>query len=498
MNSTEPTQETSPAKQQEIENAEGTGLTNNQLKEAGEQSGTKDHHPADRNVEAESEREAVIEGGAGKEQGEGLVKGKELPKMKEEEVEEAKEKEPAPDLSQQPEEPDTESLPLPEEKVRKPQENQHQQETQVPPIESQTKPNDRPSTTTEQNLAQDPNRSDHEQADQFSPQVQELLAIFPQIQPSILEDVLAAHGNVVSACISDLLAISDPTYKPSAQESLVQSDEELARQLSLQESQQQQGSQEQQQISNLPYQPRIKRNTPPNRSFVRPGPAQPVEQALADPIGGQPGLSSGGKDEIQKIAEEIGKLAETGKKTMSMWLEKAKAKMQEIQLPNQPPSQAESLEGGYEHVGRPSSSSNPVSPNPANHPNPSAPSTTKNSRITPALPHASRYANTNRTNPSTQSSARTLGGPVMSSHHGSSETPRAVVEGYQVEDSHPSSTPHDRERLAGSKADASVPALAKIPSAQSSAILPQHHQAKVRDDDEESLEYTRNPFEDDD
>jgi hypothetical protein len=95
------------------------------------------------------------------------------------------------------------------------------------------------------------------------------------------------------------------------QESLVQSDEELARQLSLQESQQQQGSQEQQQISNLPYQPRIKRNTPPNRSFVRPAPAQQVEQASADPIGGQPGLSSGGKDEIQKIAEEIGKLAES-------------------------------------------------------------------------------------------------------------------------------------------------------------------------------------------
>jgi hypothetical protein len=224
MNSTEPTgQETSPAKQQEQENAEGPGPTNDNLKEGGEQSGTKDHHPAGSNVKAESEREAVIEGGAGMEQAEGLVKEKELPKMKEKEVEEVEEKEQELDPRQQPEGLDTEKPPLPEENVKESQENQHQQENQVPPIESQSKPNDRPSTTTEQNLTQDPNRSAHEQADQFSPQVQELLAIFPQIQPSILEDVLAAHGNVVSACISDLLAISDPTYKPSAQVSYIPS-----------------------------------------------------------------------------------------------------------------------------------------------------------------------------------------------------------------------------------------------------------------------------------
>jgi hypothetical protein len=68
-----------------------------------------------------------------------------------------------------------------------------------------------------QNQTQNQATSENQPVNQHSPQVQELLAIFPQIQPSILEDVLAAHRNEVSACISDLLAISDPTYKPSEQ-----------------------------------------------------------------------------------------------------------------------------------------------------------------------------------------------------------------------------------------------------------------------------------------
>ncbi|PLW44315.1 hypothetical protein PCANC_09956 [Puccinia coronata f. sp. avenae] len=359
-----------------------------------------------------------------------------------------------------------------------------------PPLKSQH--DQRPAQNQTQNQA----TSENQPVNQHSPQVQELLAIFPQIQPSILEDVLAAHRNEVSACISDLLAISDPTYKPSEQESMAQLDAELARQLSLQETQQQHAAQpspnDRQQISNLPYQPRIKRNTPTSRSFVRQAPPSQPQQ---DQAGG----ANDGKDEIQKIAEEIGKLAETGKKTMSLWLEKAKAKIQEIQLPTSPVSQSESLEGNYEHVARPSSSSIPASPNATNPPNTSATSTTtKSTRITPALPHSSRYSNTNRTPTSTHPSTRSLGGPPSSTQlYPSSEKSKVMTEGYHVEET--SSTAKDAQKLGSTTV--AHPSLEKIPSAASSATLPlNHHQhsTKVREDDEESLEYTRNPFEDDD
>jgi len=247
----------------------------------------------------------------------GMKEEEEKQKPQEPEQQEPKQQDP------EQQEPEQQKEKLEETAEERPPETQHDQEP---------KP--------EQNSIQPQSRLESEQPDQYSPQVQELLAIFPQIQPSILEDVLAAHGNDVSACISDLLAISDPTYKPSEQESMAQLDAELARQLTLQETQQQQATgpaiNEQQQISNLPYQPRIKRTTTPNRSFVRQAPPPQAQSYQAS-------SSSDGKDEIQKIADEIGKLAETGKKTVSLWLEKAKSKIQEIQLPTPPHSQSEPL-----------------------------------------------------------------------------------------------------------------------------------------------------------
>ncbi|KNZ54870.1 uncharacterized protein VP01_2828g4 [Puccinia sorghi] len=375
---------------------------------------------------------------------------------------------------QKPREPEQQKEKLKETAEERPPETQHDQEP---------KP--------EQNPIQAQNRLENEQPDQYSSQVQELLAIFPQIQPSILEDVLAAHGNEVSACISDLLAISDPTYKPSEQESMAQLDAELARQLTLQETQQQQATRpainEQEQLSYLPYQPRIKRTTPPNRSFVRQvSPAQ----AQSDQASG----TSDGKDEIQKIADEIGKLAETGKKTMSLWLEKAKSKIQEIQLPTPPLSQSEHLAGDYEHAERPSSSSTSTFSNSFNSPNSSAmAATAKNPRITPALPHASRYSNANRTPTTVQPSARSLGRPPSSTQlHPSPDNSKVIPEGYHVEESN--STTKDAQTLGSATVGHS--SFDKIPSATLPPNQHHQHQSKVRDDDEESLEYTRNvrPF----
>ncbi|POW03196.1 hypothetical protein PSHT_11743 [Puccinia striiformis] len=327
-----------------------------------------------------------------------------------------------------------------------------------------------------------------EQVDQCSAQVQELLAIFPQIQPSILEDVLAAHGNDVSACISDLLAISDPTYKPSAQDSMVQLDEELARQLSLQEQQQSAPSNEQQQQqqnpSNLPYQPRIKRTTPPNRNFVRTQQQDPEPTSSSDQIG-----FNNGKDEIQKIAEEIGKLAETGKKTMSSWLEKAKAKMQEIQSPIIPSTSSEPEildDRAYENKTRPSTTSTNHQPLLSLHLLLQPSNFTRDSKRVFLVEIDRR--NTRYSNPARQTPSTTPASAPRSTIGSSSESSRGGTEGYTVQ-----SNPSDK----------SIPALngKLLPPISSSHLVPVHshlNQAKIRDDDEESLEYTRNPFEDDD
>lgn len=50
-----------------------------------------------------------------------------------------------------------------------------------------------------------------------SPEVRELAVMFPQIQPSIIEAVLEAHRNEPGACVPDLLAMSDPTWKPASE-----------------------------------------------------------------------------------------------------------------------------------------------------------------------------------------------------------------------------------------------------------------------------------------
>ncbi|KAG0144462.1 hypothetical protein CROQUDRAFT_660031, partial [Cronartium quercuum f. sp. fusiforme G11] len=294
----------------------------------------------------------------------------------------------------------------------------------------------------------------------LSPEVRELAVMFPQIQPSILEAVLAAHHNQAAECVSDLLAMSDPTWKPTA-EDIVTSDEALARQLAREE-----GIQPQQPTlpqMNVPYQPRIRRN-PSTRS----PPSSYDPSPLSPNTAGTSLISPSGKDEIQKIADEFSKIAETGKKTVSMWLNKAKAKIQEMQQPQSNDGRSDEPMNEYDIT-----ASHPASERVANGSEygSSLSTTTRSNRISPALPYSSRY----------DSSAPTK----------KSETPAAVTNTSTVRQSIPAvGGYHVEEPLHENR----IPAVGGTSGGKS---IPSPGPNRTRDDDEESLEYTRNPFEDD-
>lgn len=309
-----------------------------------------------------------------------------------------------------------------------------------------------------------------------SAEVRELAIMFPQIPVAILEAVLAAHQNDPGECVSDLLAMNDPTWKP-APEDIMKSDEALARQLAREE-EQRMPAQPIPQI-NVPYQPRIKRN-PSNRTST-----STYEQRTETPSTFEPGQSSAsnitGKDEIQKIAEEFSKMAETGKKTVSTWLTKAKAKIQELQQPptdlpidptthekEYPQPQPAIVINGAEYGG--GSSSNPK----------------RSTRISPALPYASRYDST----PSTRSPAQTATGSTTS-NPALPRTSTPIVESKRGDEM---SNTQD-----GSSKSKQVATGTTI--GNTNTLIPNKpltSAERTRDEDEESLEYTRNPFEDED
>ncbi|KAH9824868.1 hypothetical protein DFH28DRAFT_942034 [Melampsora americana] len=310
-----------------------------------------------------------------------------------------------------------------------------------------------------------------------SAEVRELAIMFPQIPVPILEAVLAAHQNDPGECISDLLAMNDPSWKP-APEDIMKSDEALARQLAREEEEvEQQIPVEPTPQFNLPYQPRIKRN-PSNRVPVSTYESRPDPSPFPQP--GQSSSNLTGKDEIQKIADEFSKMAETGKKTVSTWLNKAKAKIQELQQPpadlssdsiknenHLHPSQPEIIISGAEYGG---SSSN----------------TKRSSRISPALPYSSRYDST----PSTRTPADPATGSVTT-HPSLQRTSSPAVEtkrGDEMMDT--------QDRTGKSKEVTTRTTMGKTESLIPNKPITNVH--RTRDEDEESLEYTRNPFEDED
>ncbi|EGF99422.1 uncharacterized protein MELLADRAFT_118315 [Melampsora larici-populina 98AG31] len=309
-----------------------------------------------------------------------------------------------------------------------------------------------------------------------SAEVRELAIMFPQIPQAILEAVLAAHQNDPGECVSDLLAMNDPTWKPTA-EDLMKSDEALARQLAREEEQQSIPTPQPIPQINVPYQPRIKKN-PSNRS-----PMSTYEQRTENPSNGETGQSSSnltGKDEIQKIADEFSRMAETGKKTVSTWLNKAKAKIQELQQPSADlPSDPTSHENEYQ-------ASQPaiVISGAEYGTSPSNPK--RSSRISPALPYASRYDSA----PPTRTPADTATGSVTNNP----SLPRTSTPTVEPKRGDEMMNVHDASSK--SKQVATGTAIGNT-----NTLIPNKpltSAQRTRDEDEESLEYTRNPFEDED
>ncbi|CAH7684489.1 hypothetical protein BY996DRAFT_6423355 [Phakopsora pachyrhizi] len=322
-----------------------------------------------------------------------------------------------------------------------------------------------------QNQTQNPhNNQDQLNLNEFSDEVRQLSSMFPQIGPSIIEAVLVAHNNDGSACVSDLLAMSDPSYKPAQQEAVAQTDEELARQLDLQErqmgqmAQQATQSQQQQQQFQVPYQPRIKKGGTQTRQRYGDSGQQPDSEHQIN----NNNEDHAGKDELQKITDELSKLAETGKKTVSTWLNKAKAKMQEIQQQGQNQTASSSSTtpaeqfDSYEHIEPPLKKelNTNISTN-----------TNRSTRISPTLPYASRYespgdqsADTSKNNLKYDNLGRKSNTGLIVGGAGAGVVAGSVIGGVVNK----SSNDHKKEN------------------------------EKASESDDESLEYTRNPFEDDD
>ncbi|KAF8517656.1 hypothetical protein JB92DRAFT_3142279 [Gautieria morchelliformis] len=142
------------------------------------------------------------------------------------------------------------------------------------------------------------------------PKVAALLAMFPDFDTSLLQSVLESVAGDQDRAVDVLLGMSDPSYTSSERADLTQTelDEEIARRLMLEESEQHAARRPREsRVSSgyVPYQPRS-------------GAAYPSDRQRTD------------GDGATQFQEQLGKFAETGKKTFSTFLSKVKAKMQEF------------------------------------------------------------------------------------------------------------------------------------------------------------------------
>ncbi|KAG5646250.1 hypothetical protein DXG03_004077 [Asterophora parasitica] len=157
------------------------------------------------------------------------------------------------------------------------------------------------------------------------PRVAALRAIFPDYDDLILISVLAEVGGDQDRAIDALLGMSDPEYKPdpSAPQvgaggagttiSQTELDEQLARHL----------MQEEQEAHQAAWQAQQDTRIRPARQ------GQGQGQAQYAPQGGQGGQG----DTMAEIQQQLGKIAETGKKTFGNIFSKVKAKIQEMDQP---------------------------------------------------------------------------------------------------------------------------------------------------------------------
>ncbi|GEM09656.1 ubiquitin system component Cue [Rhodotorula toruloides] len=176
------------------------------------------------------------------------------------------------------------------------------------------------------------------------PQVEQLHALFPQVEVEIVEAVLAASGGSLDEATEQLLVMNDPEYKPDPVElSQLEADEEYARQLAREDEVAQMhervnaprrsssiSSTQQQQPQPLAYQPYVPRSRrtaqpgspSPSMSSWRP----PAEQARQQ----QQQQPAQERDELAELGEQFSKFAEQGKKTFGSFLTKVKEQVAKV------------------------------------------------------------------------------------------------------------------------------------------------------------------------
>ncbi|KAH9985363.1 hypothetical protein BJV77DRAFT_1071465 [Russula vinacea] len=199
-----------------------------------------------------------------------------------------------------------------------------------------TVPSQTPQIST-QSRQTPPNQQEREEehpalaVDEFAdPKISQLHAIFPDFDAAILYSVVDSVGGDQERAVDALLAMSDPDHVPAAHHAATQQpsvaeqtqlDEELARRLLLEDEQQYAQDQnalrqqQQQQMRQFPYAQRTPIHHPQqaNRGDAAQEELQPPPQ----------------RDTMTDVQEQISKFAETSKRTISSFVSKVKAKVQE-------------------------------------------------------------------------------------------------------------------------------------------------------------------------
>jgi len=141
------------------------------------------------------------------------------------------------------------------------------------------------------------------------PRVAALLGMFPDFDISLLQSVLESVAGNQDQAVDVLLGMSDPSYVLPTRADLTQTelDEQYARNLLLEESQSQQ---------HVAWRPRESPGAHGQDRVAAQGDQRPPEG-----------------DSIAQFQEQIGKIAETGKKTFASLFSKVKAKIQEFDNP---------------------------------------------------------------------------------------------------------------------------------------------------------------------
>ncbi|KAF8581594.1 hypothetical protein K439DRAFT_1414134 [Ramaria rubella] len=150
------------------------------------------------------------------------------------------------------------------------------------------------------------------------PKVAALLAMFPDFDSSLLQSVLESVSGDQDRAVDVLLGMSDPSYNSTERADATQTelDEEIARRLMLEESEQ-----------HVSWRPRVSRDARADVPYQPRTSTQNVSQGAS-----QQRPSEG--DSVAQFQEQLGRFAETGKKTFNTIFSKVKAKMQEFDNPS--------------------------------------------------------------------------------------------------------------------------------------------------------------------